>query len=113
MKRNRWLFVWLIQIVAMSLIGGIVSLSLWLNYGLYAVCMWAVYPILGAVSAYCATIKGLLNYVAWIAPAVTLALVHLALWSNLPDTGPVLVCAFISLVGAAAGEVVVQSRKHD
>ena len=62
-------------------------------------------PLLGGVSAYWATKKGLLNYAAWIAPPLCQALGHMAVWFYPPSPGPVLVCVFVSIVGAAAGEV--------
>ena len=105
LKRLRWLWVWLVQIAACLLLGGALSWTLWLGRVLYAVCMWGLMPLLGGVSAYWATKKGLLNYAAWIAPPLCQALGHMAVWFYPPSPGPVLVCVFVSIVGAAAGEV--------
>ena len=109
MKCFRWLWVWLIQIVAMLALSALLSASLWLGRGLYNVSLWALLPLLGAVSAYLATVNGLLNYAAWIAPPLCAVLGHLLVWFFLPGIGPVLLCAFISLIGAAAGEVRLQN----
>ena len=113
MRRFRWLFVWLIQIAAMAVLGALAALSLWASRALYGICIWGLMPLAGCVSAYIATKKGLLNYAAWIAPPVCLALAHLGVWTYLPGAGPVLLCAFISLVGAAAGEVRLRAETND
>ena len=113
MKRFGWLIVWLIQFAAVFALGCILALSRWADDVLYGVCMWGLTPIIGLVSAYLATVKGLLNYAAWIAPPAAMALSHMIIWYYLPAAGPVLLCAFISLVGAAAGEVRKQSDKKN
>lgn len=113
MKRHRWLLVWLIQIAAMLAAGCLAALALWLNRTLYGACMWGVMPLLGLASACMATRRGLLNYAAWLAPPIGQALGHLIVWYYLPDAGPVLLCAFVSLVGAAAGEVLRRAPKKD
>lgn len=110
MKRFRWLIVWLLQIVLMLVLSAALSASLWLGRALYNVCMWAVLPVCGLLTACLATVKGLLNYAAWIAPPLCAVLGHLAIWFYLPSAGPVLVTAFASLIGAAAGEVLL--REH-
>lgn len=103
--RLRWLWVWLIQIAASLLIGTIAALSLWLGGSLHAACMWGLAPVAGFAAACIATRKGLNNYAAWIAPPAMLALGYLLVWAYPPTPGPVFLCAFISLVGAATGEV--------
>lgn len=113
MKRFRWLIVWLLQFAAAFVVSGLLSLSLWLGHAAYGVCMWALLPVAGCISAYLATVNGLLNYAAWIAPPVAMALSHMAVWYYPPEAGPVLLCAFVSLVGAAAGEVVLRTNEKD
>ena len=111
MKRFGWLLVWLVQIAAVFVLGCILALSLWLNHALYGVCMWGLMPLIGLASAYIATVKGLLNYAAWIAPPAAMAFSHMIVWYYPPATGAILVCAFVSLIGAAAGEVKLQFEK--
>ena len=111
-NRLRWLWVWLIQIVASLLMSLPLSMSLWLGGAVHAACMWGLSPILGFISALVATRKGLLNHAAWIAPPVMLFVGYLIAWGYPPQPGPVLLCAFISLVGAATGEVCNQQQKR-
>ena len=113
MKRFGWLIVWLVQFAAVLALGCILALSLWVNHVLYSVCMWGLMPLIGLVSAYLATVKGLLNYAAWIAPPAAMALSHTIIWFYPPAAGPVLLCAFVSLIGAAAGEVKIQFEKKN
>lgn len=105
LKRWKWPLAWLIQIIGMLLIGCASALTAVLGRIPYGIAMWGGMSAAGAVSAYRATRRGLLNYAAWIAPPVCMALAHWLVWGYVPDGGCVLVCAFVSLVGAAAGEV--------
>jgi len=110
--RLRWLWIWMLQFAAVLAAALLLSLSMWLGGVAYKICMWAVMPAVGAVSACLATKAGLLNYAAWIAPPLMLILGHSLLWAYAPNPGPILVCAFVSLVGAATGEVMKrQGRK--
>ena len=109
-KRWKWPLAWLVQMVTMAAAGALVALTHNLSMALYGALSWAAMPALGLISAYRATRRGLLNYAAWIAPPVCMALSHWLLWGYLPDPGPVLLCALISLVGAAAGEVMNQRK---
>ncbi len=109
--RLRWLWVWLIQIAATLAISLPIALSLWLGKFIHAACMWGLAPIIGFAAAWIATRCGLLNYAAWIAPPVTLFLGYDLIWSYAPPAGPVFLCGFISLVGAATGEVLNQRQK--
>ena len=110
-SRLRWLWVWLIQIAAALLIALPISLSLWLGGAVHALCMWGLSPILGFLSGLIATRRGLLNYAAWIAPPVMLFVGYEIAWGYPPQPGPVFLCGFISLVGAATGEVLNQRQK--
>jgi len=76
----------------------------------YNMTSWAGMSAVGLTLAYRATRRGLLNYAAWIVPPVCMWLGHWLLWGYSPAPGPVLLSAFISLVGAAAGEVRNQQR---
>lgn len=110
-KGLRGLWVWLIQLAASLLIALPVSLSLWLGSAVHALCMWVISPILACISGFLATRKGLLNHAAWIAPPVMLYLGYVLIWGYVPPVGPVCLCGFTALVGAAAGEVCNQRQK--
>ena len=56
---------------------------------------------------------GLNNYLAWIMPAPCLYGVNYLVWGFAPPAGPALLTAFLSLVGAAAGQVIVQRSDND
>ncbi|MBQ3079949.1 MAG: hypothetical protein IJC48_08150 [Clostridia bacterium] len=72
---------------------------------LYSVGIWALVPLSGAIGAYIAVRRGVNAYLAWLVPPICAALVPLiASMGYLPPAGRVLMCAFISIVGAAAGD---------
>ena len=103
--RIRWPWILLIQIVSMLAAGALISLSILLGGFLHGVCLWMLMPLAGFASACMATKKGLLNYAAWIAPPVMEVFSNLLIWGYSPSVGPVFLCGFVSLVGAATGEV--------
>lgn len=111
MKKWKWPVAWLVQFVEMFAAGAIVALTDMLPPVIYGVMAWAVMPVLGLLSACRTTQRGLLNYAAWIAPPACMWLSYYLIWSYSPNPGPALLCAFLSLVGAAAGEVLNQKRK--
>lgn len=79
----------------------------------YGILIWAIVPLMGAVSAYRATRRGLNNYLAWLAPPICTVAVHALVWVYLPEPGPALLCALVSLIGAAAGEVANREAKSN
>ena len=109
-RSGRWLLVFLIQLVAALLIALPISLSLWLGSAIHALCMWGLSPIHGFISGLVATRQGLLNHAAWIAPPAMLYLGYVLIWGYVPPVGPVCLCAFTALVGAATGEVLKQRQ---
>ncbi len=109
--RLRWLWIWLIQIAVMALLSLLASLSFFVSGFLYGLCLWVLLPLAGFAAAYLATVKGLLNYAAWLAPAIVLVAVHALLYGYAPRLGQIFLLSFVSLVGAAAGEVVRRSRR--
>lgn len=109
--RLRWLWIWLIQIAVMALLSLLASLSFFVSGFLYGLCLWVLLPLAGFAAAYLATVKGLLNYAAWLAPAIVLVAVHALLYGYAPRLGQIFLLSFVSLVGAAAGEVVGRSRR--
>lgn len=98
----------MVQILSMLIPSVLTALSALLGAVVYGIMAWALMPAAGLFSACRATRAGLLNYAAWIAPPVCMAAANLICWGYLPSAGPVLLCALISLVGAAAGEVMNQ-----
>ena len=107
-----WLWAWLIQFVAMLALSLLAALSIMAGKFVHGLCLWVLLPTAGAASACAATRAGLLNYAAWIAPPAMEYLANDILWGYAPEVGPVFFCAFISLVGAATGEVLKrQARK--
>lgn len=111
-RRPRWLWAWMIQIIEMLAVGLAASALNGLSPVACDIALWVVVPIAGAITACRAVRRGLLNYAAWLAPPVCMYATHYALWRYAPPAGAALVCAFVSLVGAAAGEVLNQREKR-
>ena len=110
-KKWSWWRAWLVQISEMLLLGILAALAEVLGSIIYGIVVWGALPILGAVSAFQATQRRLNNYLAWIAPPVCTVAMHILIWTYFPEPGPALLCALISLIGAAAGEVVMREKK--
>ena len=108
----KWLKVWLIQITGMLAVSVVIALSYYLSAVLHSILIWGGLSIAGCIAAYLATVKGLLNYAAWIMPPVMGFAGHYIIWDYLPGPGPIFLCALISLIGAAAGEVVKRQSTH-
>ena len=104
MKKS-WLKAWIAQFAVMLAACLVAEVSYYVSDLLRDVLIWALIPFLGALTAYRCVLRGLNNYAAWIAPPACAVIASLILWGYVPHGGPVLVCAFVSLVGAAAGEV--------
>lgn len=100
-----WPLVWLLQAIAALALGVLTALSLWLGGFVHGAFLWFVMPLGGAASAYIAVRRGLNNYLAWLVPPLMEPLGNLLVWGYPPSVGPVFLCGFITLVGAAAGEV--------
>ena len=108
----KWLWILLIQCISMLAFGALISLSIIPGKVFHGICLWGVAPIAGFISACMATRRGLLNYAAWIAPPAMEVFGSLLVWGYSPAMGPVFLCAFISLVGAATGEVLNRQYKR-
>lgn len=108
----RWPLVWLIQAAASLLLGALTALSILLGGFVHGAFAWGIMPLGGMAAGYAAVRRGLNNYLAFLAPPLMEALANLLIWRYLPPVGPVFLCGFLSLVGAAAGEVRnLQERK--
>lgn len=111
-KRLPWPWILLIQAVTALAVSVPVALSLLLGGVLHGICQWGLMPLAGFISACVATRKGLLNYAAWILPPAMELFGHMLVWGYAPEPGPVFFCAFISLVGAATGEVLKRQARR-
>lgn len=79
---------------------------------LYRICVWGVLPLSGSVSAFLVTRKGVNPYLSWILPPLMLTLGAWTanLWLYLPNGGIMLLDALLSLIGAAAGDVMQKGK---
>ena len=111
-SKRLWPKALAIQILFSLAAGLLTSLAEGLSPVVSALALWLFMPLAGAFTAFQAVRRGLLNYAAWLAPPVSLYVAHFLLWRYAPPAGPALLCAFISLVGAAAGEVYVQRKRQ-
>ena len=109
--KHRWLLAWGLQILEMLAAGLLAALSYSVAAGLYVVLLWGGVPLAGLFTSCRAVRRGLNNYLAWIAPALCLFAAHYLMWGFSPAVGAGLLTAFLSLVGAAAGEVLNQRDK--
>ena len=104
----------LIQLVISAVSSYLAALSLYLGAVVNSVCVWVLLPLMGAVTSYKITVRGVNNYLAWILPPLMGVIAHYLAFFYLPQTpGAFLVCAVASIVGAAAGDVVKKSRKSN
>ena len=110
LKRN-WIMALAIQSLESLALGFLVSLAMGLPLLASGVALWLLLPCLGALTAFQAVRRGLLNYAAWLAPPIGLYVAHFALWHYSPPAGPALLCAFVALIGAASGEVWRQRQR--
>lgn len=111
MRRFRWLKVLAVQATATLLLSYGATKLLWLSAAAYEIGMWVLLPALGALSAYLATVKGLNNYAAWLIPPAMGILGYYLATFYFPETpGPAFVCALLSIIGGATGEVVLKRR---
>ena len=111
--KHKWLWAWLLQIAEMAAVCLVQALCYGAGAALHAVLLWGVVPLTGLLTACRAVLRGLNNYLAWIAPAACLYLVNYLIWGFSPPAGAALLTAFMSLVGAAAGEVMIQRKKRN
>lgn len=109
-KRGHWALILAAQTAIMLaasalLQAGSLSLPTQAAALAYACVMWGVLPVLGGISSYLATRRGLNNYAAWIMPCICQAAAHYLLTGMPPESaGMVFLTAALSLVCAAAGE---------
>ena len=102
--KHRWIFAWGLQIAEMLAAGLLAALAFGWGATAYGLLLWAGMPLAGLATSCRAVRRGLNNYLAWLAPAPCLYAAHALVWGFSPSAGAALLTAFLSLVGAAAGE---------
>lgn len=107
----KWLWILLIQASSLLLLSILLEQSYYFSIVLHQICTWLIFPAAALLSACLATRRGLLNYVAWLIPPAMQFLGYFICWPYSIRPGPVFLCAFLSLIGAAAGEV-LKRRDH-
>ena len=99
------------QFVGMAVAAYLLFNTVWFSRWVYNVCAWGIWPLLGALSAYMVTVRGVNNFLAWIAPPLAGLAAHYLAFFYMPESaGPFFICAFTAIVGAAAGDVVKKMR---
>ena len=111
--KHRWIWAWALQIAEMAAVCLLAALAGGAGGPLRGALLWGVVPLAGLLTACRAVGRGLNNYLAWIAPAPCLFAANYLIWGYSPPAGPALLTAFMSLVGAAAGEVLRQRNGED
>ena len=112
---KNWKLLWPVQALMMTILS-LLSTFLPLLFPaaalpLRVVFLWLLPAAAGAWTACLLAKSGLNCYAAWIAPPVIHSIVPLIALGYLPSPFSMLLCAFVSLVGAAAGDV-LNKRKH-
>lgn len=104
----------LLQLLVLLLLSAAVPLvSVLLGLGpLLTAGYWAVVPLAGFLSALKVTRAGISCYLAWILPPVCMSAAPWLLIGYPPPAGAMLLCAFLSIVGAATGDVLNRQGEH-
>ncbi len=113
---NNWRLFWPVQALIMLIIA-LLSTYLPLLFPaaaqpLRVIFLWLLPSAAGAWTACRLSRCGLISYAAWIVPPVVHSLVPLIALGYLPSPFSMLLCAFISLVGAATGEVMFKRENR-
>lgn len=79
----------------------------------FDVLIWVLLPLLGALTAYYCVLNGINPYLAWIMPPLgQTAACLIASAGYLPSGGQMVLTAFVSLIGAAAGDTMNKRNKR-
>ncbi len=105
--KNKYTYL-LYQLLVMTILSAAAAfIPLWLSH-LYRVCVivfqWLMLSIAGAVTSFFVCRKGVNCYLGWILAPVCVSVVPWILIGYPVDPGVMLVCAFVSVIGAAAGQ---------
>jgi hypothetical protein len=106
--KRGWIIGLSVQIVSLSAISAanaIMPLVLPLSDPIMfqRIISWLIIQIAGTLSAYYAVRTGLSNFFAWIMPPVLYTSIPWLIIGYPPGAGPMLLCALVSIMGAAAG----------
>lgn len=109
---NNWRLMWPLQALIMLIIA-LLSTFLPLLFPAAAqplrlIFLWLLPCAAGAFTACRLSRSGLISYAAWIVPPIMHSIVPLIFLGYLPSPFSMLLCAFVSLVGAATGEVMLR-----
>lgn len=112
MKLIKYFAMLALQFMAMLAAAYVAYNTRWLSGAVYGACVWGLLPMAGAVSAWLVTIKGVNNYLAWIASPTAGIVAYYLSFFYMPDSaGQIFVCALASIVGAAAGDVKKKTKR--
>lgn len=106
---NNWRLFWPVQALIM-LVTALCATVLPLEFPaaalpLRVIFLWLLPAAAGAWTACVLTRSGLISYAAWIVPPIVHSIVPWIILGYLPSPFSMLLCAFVSLVGAATGDV--------
>lgn len=103
----------LLQLLVISLLSAALPLAA-LILGLSALLTatyWVLLPLAGLFSSLRVTRCGISCYLAWILPPICMSAAPWLLIGYPPDAGAMLLCVLLSIVGAAAGDVL--NKRND
>ena len=102
---GRYVLLFLIQLISVFILSLFSFLIRPLNL-VYPISIYALVPLFSSFSAYKLTRKGINPYLSFLLPPVAETLAGFTAAMGIgPEPLPVFITAFISLVGAAAGDV--------
>jgi len=110
-QKSKWWLWWILQFISTLILSVLAAYCYYLGSVIHNILIWGLLPLFGAFTACLCTVRGLWNYAAWIVPPVTALLGNSIVFGFPLTPGPVFMCAFISLIGAATGEVLKRSGK--
>ena len=108
--KHMWIRAWALQILEMLAVCLLAALAEGAGALLHGLLLWGLVPLAGLLSACRAVRRGLNNYLAWIAPIHCLYGANRLVWGFSPPAGAALLAALAALVGAAAGQVMLQRQ---
>ncbi|MBQ6716346.1 MAG: hypothetical protein IJN21_07490 [Clostridia bacterium] len=78
----------------------------------HEIVIYALVPLFSSVSAGWIVLKGVNPYLAWIFPPIAMTLASFLSTLGIGSSPlPMMITAFVSLIGAAAGDVTIKTRK--
>jgi len=113
-KAPPYLIPLLVQSIGTSLLSCLIPLGAILLPGLsffVGIGYWGFLPIFGFCTSLWLTLRGVNCYLAWLLPPICMGGVPWLLIGYPPPIGSAFLCAIISLVGAASGDVLLKKKK--